>query len=277
MRKWLAIGTAMAVIVVTGTAWALTAPDRSPEAVGDGKPTAAASTTTSSAAFTSEVDQGGDLPTKGDPEEAKEKDPEKPVDKDPGTGKPDDDSTPPGLVILHPVDGQVFKQKEVVFKGTTEPGARVFAGKWEADVDSEGNWKIVLFLSPGGNKATLKAIDAAGNTSTASVSVTFEAPAKEPDKPKDKDKGTTGWKFSATQVYGECSENPPFDVFHGTGKPGTKVYVMSEFGSATVKVDDKGKWEVKVFFKEAPVEKTFLVKVKDEFGNYSKFEFTRTD
>ena len=32
----------------------------------------------------------------------------------------------------------------MVFEGTTTPGARVFAGKWEADVTDDGAWQEVV-------------------------------------------------------------------------------------------------------------------------------------
>jgi hypothetical protein len=115
------------------------------------------------------------------------------------------DTTPPELRILHPVDGQIFDTTDVVFEGVTEPGARVFAGPYEADVNDEGGWRIVLILSSGSNHATLKATDAAGNVSQASVSVIY-APPQEPPKEAEEPKG---WEFSAHQVYGECSENHP--------------------------------------------------------------------
>jgi hypothetical protein len=183
------------------------------------------------------------------------------------------DTFPPDLQILHPVNGQVFETKEVVFEGVTEPGARVFAGQYEADVNDDGGWRIVLILSPGGNHATLKAKDAAGNISQASVSVTYAVPEKELPKEEDPKE----WEFSAHQVYGECSESPPNDVFYGTGKPGSTIWVLSEYGSGETKVDEHGEWEIKVFFPESPIGQGILVKAKDEFGHKQSFEFTHTD
>ena len=176
------------------------------------------------------------------------------------------DITPPPLAIISPTNGQVFEEKTVRFKGETEPGARVFAGDYEADVDATGHWSIVLILSPGGNLATFKAIDEAGNIAKASVEVVWKT-----EKVEEKD-----WRFTANQQYGSCGEDIPYDVFWGTGKPGGSILVLSDFGSADIRISEKGHWEVKVLFKEAPVGKTFLVKVKDGFGNFQKFEFTRT-
>ena len=183
------------------------------------------------------------------------------------------DTTPPVLEILHPVDGQVFETKEVVFEGVTEPGARVFAGQYEAVVNNDGGWRIVLILSPGSNHATLKAKDAAGNLTQDSVSATYAVSVKEEAKVEE----PKAWEFSAQQAFGECSESPPYDVFHGTGKPGSRILVISEYGNGEAEVNEHGEWEIKVFFPEAPIGHGILVKVKDEFGHKQTFEFTHTD
>lgn len=78
------------------------------------------------------------------------------------------------------------------------------------------------------------------------------------------------------QLCGECGETPPYDVFHGTGKPGSVIYVKSEFGSGSTEVREKGHWEIKVIFESSPVGEAFSVKVKDEFSNLEVFEFIRT-
>jgi hypothetical protein len=186
-----------------------------------------------------------------------------------------DDTIPPDFQILHPVNGQVFEKKEVVFEGVTEPGARVFAGQYEADVNDDGGWRIVLILSPGTNYATLKAKDAAGNVTEASVSITYVVPEKE--QPKEEEGEPKEWEFSANQVYRECSESPPYDVFHGTGKPGSRIIVISEYGDGETEVNEHGEWEIKVYFPESPIGQGILVKVKDQFGHQQSFEFTHTD
>ncbi len=221
-----------------------------------------------------EASQPEEPAQKEEPKEAEESKPaadekgsEQPADKP--TDKPVEepkDTSPPPIAIISPANGQVFETKTVRFKGETEPGARVFAGEYEADVDDTGHWSIVLVLNPGGNLATFKAVDAAGNVAKASVEVFWRT-----EKVEEKD-----WQFTANQQYGSCGEDIPYDVFWGTGKPGSSILVLSEFGSADTKINEKGHWEVKVLFKEAPVGKTFLVKVKDAFGNFKKFEFTRT-
>ncbi len=214
-------------------------------------------------------------PTRGDVVLAEEPDGKK----DATEGK-DEAEEPEDLWIevLYPASGQGFEEKTLVFEGEVTPGTRVFAGKYEADVDAEGNWRIVLVLSPGWNRATFTAVAADGRETTDSVKVFYDAPARKPKPPareEPKEESPAEWKFAANQTYGECAENPPYDVFWGEGKPGSTITVVSEFGSGSTKVDADGEWELKVTFPDAPYDRTFLVQVKDQFGNVAKFEFTR--
>ena len=80
-------------------------------------------------------------------------------------------------------------------------------------------------------------------------------------------------EFTAHNVYGVCEENPPFDVYWGTAPPGTPIYVESEYGSGSTTANDNGDWEIKVYFPEAPAEKEFTVKVKDDKGQKFYFGF----
>ena len=154
------------------------------------------------------------------------------------------DTTPPVLAITSPEDGQTFDRKTVRFKGTTEPGATVTAGKYVADVDEEGNWSIVLVLFDGGNRALFRATDAAGNESTARITVYYDKPVDEP--PPDVE-------FTAHATFGSCSFDPPYDVYYGKAAPGSKVTITSEYGGGSTRANDDGHWEVKVFFPEAPI------------------------
>ncbi|MCP3993760.1 MAG: hypothetical protein GY722_01670 [bacterium] len=177
------------------------------------------------------------------------------------------DTTPPPLSITSPKPDEHFEIDIIEFRGATEPGATVFAGQYEAIVDDSGNWSIVLVLSPGANGARFVATDAAGNQSEARVTVHYDVPA-----PTTTTKAPEEIEFTAHSVYGVCDESPPFDVYWGTAPPGTPVYVESEYGSGSTTADTNGDWELKVYFPEAPAEKEFTVKVKDDKGH--KFYFT---
>lgn len=293
MRRWLALFAGVAAVAVAGTALALA-----------GSVETATQTTLGEKSVTGEIETPAveesketervekievDRPIRED--HRKEVTRREPVVDTTDETPPPKDETPPHIEILYPEDGQVFGQSEVVFEGTTEPGSSVFAGKWEADVGEDGAWRIVLYLSPGENLATLKALDSAGNQATDTVKVIYEAPKKEvADQPKEESKEKpveekkeepredheSKWGFEAHQVYGECAEDPSYDVFYGRGKPGSTITIRSEFGSKSTGVGDHGEWEAKVVFESAPVGKAFPVKVKDEFGNHTVFEFIKT-
>ncbi len=110
------------------------------------------------------------------------------------------DTEPPLIEITSPEDGATFEEKIVRFAGRTEPGATVAAGKYDADVTEDGVWGITLVLSPGGNRATFIATDAAGNTATASITVYYEPPPP-PEPPKE-------FEFTAFATYGSCELGP---------------------------------------------------------------------
>ncbi|MCI0544601.1 MAG: hypothetical protein L0Z49_09200 [Actinobacteria bacterium] len=177
------------------------------------------------------------------------------------------DTEPPDLEILFPEDGQHFEEKTIAYEGVTEPGARVFAGNYEADVDEEGHWRIVLILSPGGNQTTFKAYDAAGNEATDTVKAFYDAP----EEPKDDVSG----EFTANQKFGSCSETPPYDVWYGTGEPGTTVYIASEYGSGSTVIGEGGHWDLKVHFFEMPCNQTIEVVLETDAGHRKVYDFTR--
>jgi len=210
-------------------------------------------------------------------------------EEEPKEEEPVADVTPPEFAILHPADGQHFETKEVVFEGEVEPGAKVFAGDYEADVNEDGGWRIVLWLNPGQNVATLHAVDEAGNKSTDTVTVHFDQPEEptEGEKPKEGEGGEEPPKeepggeepaevdFTANQTFGSCGEAVPYDVFYGTATPGTTIWVVSDFGSGTTTANDNGKWEIRVEFPEAPYNDQFDVVIENE-GGRKVFGFTRT-
>lgn len=174
---------------------------------------------------------------------------------------------PPDFEILWPHDGAVVDDEKIAFEGVTTPGSRVFAGPWEADVNDDGGWRIVLFLEPGVNRAVLHA-ESEGGVTEDSVTVT-RVVADEPDEPKDE----PTHELVAHQQYGFCEEAEPYDVFWGETAPGATVLIWSEYGSKEVVAGPEGGWEAVVHFPEAPYGVEFQVKVKSiEQTRY--FEFT---
>ncbi len=93
------------------------------------------------------------------------------------TAAPARDTSPPALRVTSPKDGSTVDDRIVTFSGTTEPGAAVTSGPYEAAVDDDGSWSIRLVLSPGPNGALFTATDDAGNIATVRMVVTYDPPA----------------------------------------------------------------------------------------------------
>ncbi len=191
-----------------------------------------------------------------------------PVEIAPVPTEPPADLDPPIIEITFPQPGYVSETKNITFEGITEPGARVHAGPYEATVDPSGAWRITLILSEGSTTATFVAEDRAGNTARASVTVGYEKPVvttTTTEKPVA--------KFTANATYGSCELDPPYDVYYGTGQPGAKIKVTSEYGSGSTVVNEGGGWELRVEFPTAPKGVPFLVTVTDGLGGSKTFEF----
>lgn len=204
---------------------------------------------------------GGAAVPKDEPKPEVPKD-DKPELDEPKTEEPpkdDRDDTPPRLAILFPENEQHFDEERIAFEGKTEPGSSVAAGRYEADVDREGNWRIVLILSPGGNLVTFTATDQAGNVTEKSIKVFLD---------RDKETDTV---FSAHQKWEVVDGSPATNVYYGTARPGSKIWVGSEFGEGSTKADDKGHWELRVKFPSAPCNESFKVVVEAEGDHRSEF------
>ncbi|MEZ5176314.1 MAG: hypothetical protein R2823_08940 [Acidimicrobiia bacterium] len=174
-----------------------------------------------------------------------------------------DDGEPPRFAITSPADGSETDDRVILVRGTVEPGAKVYYGDRKAHVDGD-DWKIEVKLKAGKNTLTFKAKDKEGNKSVATIHVWYVGD----DEP--------GYEFWAAQTYGSCSENPPYDIFYGKGKPGSVVEVGSAWGSGRAEVSDEGHWELKVFFEGAPVGEPFKVIVQASTGEEKHLKFTYT-
>jgi hypothetical protein len=169
------------------------------------------------------------------------------------------DTTPPKLTVTSPKDGAHFGEKKLTYTGMTEPGARVFAGEWEADVFESGEWHIVLILSAGKNVTTLTAKDAAGNRTKATVTAYLDV-AGEPDV-----------KFTAHQKYGTNSE--PWEKFIGTAPVGTVIELGSKYGNARL-VTESSEWHLKLHFDGLEGATTFPIVLHTSTGKVMDFPFT---
>jgi hypothetical protein len=166
------------------------------------------------------------------------------------------DTTPPQLTITSPEDGSHFGEKKLQYSGVTEPGSRVFAGEWEAEVSADGQWHIVLVLSPGKNITTFRAKDAAGNIAKATVIAYLDV---------------SDTKFTAHQKYGTNSS--PWEKFSGTATPGTVIELMSKHGNARM-VTEGHEWYLKLHFEGLVEATTFPIVLETSTGQRMDFTFT---
>ena len=181
------------------------------------------------------------------------------------------------IEVLHPRAEQVVENKYVVFEGHTSADTRVFRGKYEAEVKyhpEEGiaTWRLALVLSAGEQRVAFEAVGPDGETATDSVVVIYE-PGEEPKEEPKEEPGEHD--FTAYQKFGECSETPPYDVFYGTGAPGTTVWIESAFGGGETIIPEKGRWDLKVKFWEAPCNEEIRVVLETSDGDRKVFEFMR--
>jgi hypothetical protein len=183
------------------------------------------------------------------------------------------DTTPPPLSITSPGEGEHFEVDVIEFRGTTEPGATVFAGQYEATVDGDGAWSIVLVLSPGANGARFVATDAAGNQSEAKVTVYYDVPEATTTTTSTTEAPKEEVEFTAYNVHGTSEQTPPFDVYWGTAPPGSPIFVESEYGGDSTTANENGDWELRVYFPDAPGGVEFTVKVRDDTGQKYLFGF----
>ena len=264
MRKALVFIATFAVVLVAGVAFAFMATpgDNSDEGGEEAKET----TTTTT------VDREEKDPPKEEPKEEPRGEGEEKVASEKQTESDEKESeeekSPPEIVILYPEEGQVFEDKRVAFEGEVTPGSEVWAAGYQADVDEEGHWRIVLFLQEGGNLATFTA-KKDGLESVDKVKVYLESP-KEEQKEEVKE-----YEFTATQKYGSCGEEVPYDVWYGKGEPGTEIWIGSEFGSNSTVIGADGHWDLKVKFPEAPCGDEFAVVLETSKGHRKVYEFVR--
>lgn len=211
------------------------------------------------------------------------------------------DTYPPAIAVTEPADQSTTTKSPLRFAGIVDAGAAVTAGDVLIAIDADGNWSVELPLDVGANTIFFTATDIAGNQSQAGITVTFTPPPTTTVAPAygtcTGTAGECGYNscttsgsgcsynscnetnctvaFTAEQVYGSCSSDPPYDVFKGTTSPGATVNILSDFGQGMVVADGSGHWEVQVFFPSAPIGQAFQVKAYSSAGGSKYLTFIR--
>lgn len=198
------------------------------------------------------------------------------------TNNPPAASPAPWLRIVSPESGASVSARAIEVVGRTDPGSKVWAPNGtEIAVGDDGAWSHVAELETGRNRLTYTATNDSDVVASAFVSIVFTPPpttTTTTTRPKPTTTTTEAprWEFTAYNTYGSCEFDPPYDIFYGTGKPGTEIQILSEYGNGSTMVGAEGNWEVKVFFPTAPPGVEFSVKVKDFTGAKKTFGFIFT-
>lgn len=86
------------------------------------------------------------------------------------------DTDPPAVSLSGPTDGSTTDTPTVTVSGTAEPGSTVVVNGVEVHVSQSGGFSVAVALLPGANTIDVTATDAAGNTATSTVTVTYNDP-----------------------------------------------------------------------------------------------------
>jgi len=86
------------------------------------------------------------------------------------------DVIPPTVTIESPEDAQSFDSSTISVSGYTESGAYLTVNGIVVAVESDGSFNCSVILVDGDNLITATATDAAGNSASTSVTVTYEPP-----------------------------------------------------------------------------------------------------
>ncbi|MFV0513560.1 MAG: FecR domain-containing protein [Jhaorihella sp.] len=83
------------------------------------------------------------------------------------------DATPPFLTLLSPAPGTIVAQSRIEVLGASEPDAAVEMNGQALKLGGDGSFLSPMLLKPGENRITLRATDAAGNSSTREGTVIY--------------------------------------------------------------------------------------------------------
>ena len=86
------------------------------------------------------------------------------------------DTTAPALAITSPANNAATASPSILVEGTTEPGAYIVVNGVVVSLSPSGGWSLQVGLADGANTVKATAWDAAGNSATKSITVTYNNP-----------------------------------------------------------------------------------------------------
>ncbi len=173
------------------------------------------------------------------------------------TKEPVEEKPAYAVEITSPASGTETDGDKVVVSGKATPGVgelKVHGNP--VTVAADGSWSTEVWLSGGKNEIWAK-LYVGGEKVAYDTTVVKKAVVE-------------SIAFTSHQVYGSCSENPPYDVFHGTATPGHEVKVWTDsYGYQKVQVGESGNWEIRFTFPETVASNT---QIPIEVWNYTTGE-----
>lgn len=91
---------------------------------------------------------------------------------------------PPKIDLESPVDNQVYSSSQILAKGKTTEGSKLYINNTEIKIDSEGNFSENLNVSSGLNKLVFRSISPLGRETIKNLTIygDFSQEKKEPEK-----------------------------------------------------------------------------------------------
>lgn len=161
------------------------------------------------------------------------------------------DTIPPVISIIYPLNNSIQNSQTVVVKGNVDPGSNVKVNGESVQTDGLGNFETSLKLLSNPDIINVTAVDAAGNSSQASITVAFD---------------TTPPPLTITKplMFQQVSKLPL--VVEGNTEPGASVTVNGEKAS----VDETGNYKCLLSALPEGVITSIEVIATDAAGNTTK-------
>lgn len=111
---------------------------------------------------------------------------------------------PPNIEIESPVEDQVYSSSQVVVKGKTTEGSKLFMNNTELSLDSQGSFSENLNVSPGLNKLVFRSISPLGRETIKNLTIYGDfSVEKREDKEKSQKYTLKVKSISSTPVFVE--------------------------------------------------------------------------
>lgn len=165
--------------------------------------------------------------------------------------------------VTAPTNGALVNTSQPTISGTTDIGSTVTitldGADYAANVTGTGSWSFTptAALSEGSHSFTVKATDAAGNTSAATSAISFKVDTTPPGVPM------VTAPTNGTTVIGKRP------VIKGTTEVGSSVAIKLDNSDVSAAIDGSGNWSYTPTADLTEGLHTFKVKARDAAGNES--------